>query len=648
MSEIFQRNLQVLQAVHPAAADRLTSTAAHPGVAFAPARQDGYQTASLTTEQAGRSITVSLASRHRPFDEASRLADTAELDKHGCIIVMGLGLGYHAALLAERTAGKALMVVYEPDVSLARAVLEQMDHSDWLAKRHVVLLLGEVDDAELTRRFEQHAGVISQGVQFVSHAPTRRLHDQQLKTFTDQFAKLVSYLRTNMATTLVNAAVTCRNLTHNLGHYAAGATVNELAGAAAGFPAVLVSAGPSLARNVQLLAEPGVRDRVVIIAVQTVLKPLLARGIRPHFVTALDYHEISARFYESLPDLPDVTLVAEPKAHPVVLDRYPGPIRVLGNSFLDKLLGPLVRPITPIRAGSTVAHLSLYLAQHLGCDPIIMVGQDLGFSDGLYYCPGTAIDDVWAGELNPFNTLDMMQWQRIARHKSNLQKRVDINERPIYSDEQMLTYLAQFERDFAAAPQTIIDATEGGLPKQHTAPMTLESALACYANRPLPQLPAASIEPDRDRLRQVGDLLTDRIEQVKQFRTVSRKTMPILNNMLRDQRDHAKMNRLFDKLEKHKKRAAELGEVFALVNELNQVGLFNRVRADRAIEADDTGDPYERQRRQLDRDVDNIDWLIQACDETLDIFTGALKRVADQQAEIDEPATVGASERGAA
>lgn len=651
MSDCFQRNLQAINAVDPDAGERLTAAEPHPGLTFAPARQDGYQTASLCTQQAGRPVTVSLASRHRPFDEASSLADSAELDKHGCIIVMGLGLGYHAALLAARTQGKALLVVYEPDLALARAVLEQIDHSDWLSKRHVVLLLGPVQDAELTRRFEPHAAIISQGVQFVSHAPTRRLHDVELKTFTDQFAKLVSYLRTNMATTLVNAAVTCRNLTHNLGQYAAGATVNELAGAAAGFPAVLVSAGPSLARNIHLLSLPGVRDRVVIIAVQTVLKPLLDRGIRPHFVTALDYHEISARFYESLPDLPDVTLVAEPKAHPIVLDRYPGPIRILHNKFLDRLLGPLARPITPIRAGSTVAHLSLYLAQHLGCDPIMMIGQDLGFSDGLYYCPGTAIDEVWAGELNPFNTLDMMQWQRIARHKANLQKRVDVNDRPIYSDEQMLTYLAQFERDFAAASQTIIDATEGGLAKQHTAAMTLESALACYADRPLPQLPAASIQPDRQRLRQVETLLADRIEQVKQFRTVSRKAVPVLNHMLRDQRDLAKMNQHFDKLEKHKRRAAELGEVFSLVNELNQVGLFNRVRADRAIQATESDDPYERQRRQLQRDLDNIDWLIAACDETLEIFTGAIERIKAQQAgdsAADRSSIVSAAERGAA
>ena len=31
-------------------------------------------------------------------------------------------------------------------------------------------------------------------------------------------------------------------------------------------------------------------------------------------------------------------------------------------------------------SGATVAHLAYYLAEHLGCDPIIFVGQDLGFS----------------------------------------------------------------------------------------------------------------------------------------------------------------------------------------------------------------------------------------------------------------------------
>ena len=68
-----------------------------------------------------------------------------------------------------------------------------------------------------------------------------------------------------------------------------------------------------------------------------------------------------------------------------------------------------------IPPGATVAHLSVSLAEFLGCATVVLVGQDLGFTDGLYYCPGTAVHRVWDAELSPWNTLEMMEWQRIAR-----------------------------------------------------------------------------------------------------------------------------------------------------------------------------------------------------------------------------------------
>jgi len=61
-------------------------------------------------------------------------------------------------------------------------------------------------------------------------------------------------------------------------------------------------------------------------------------------------------------------------------------------------------------AGATVAHLAYYLGRYLGCDPVVLVGQDLGFTDGQYYAAGAAIHDVWAPELNEFNTLETMEW----------------------------------------------------------------------------------------------------------------------------------------------------------------------------------------------------------------------------------------------
>src|SRR5690606_5563231 len=140
----------------------------------------------------------------------------------------------------------------------------------------------------------------------------------------------------------------------------------------------------------------------------------------------------------------------------------------------------------------------------------------------------------WSGELSPFNTVEMMEWQRIVRHRGHLQRMTDINGSPIFSDEQMLTYLKQFEKDFAIAKeqgQTVIDATEGGLPKADTLRLTLAEALAAHATKPAPPLPIAPRELDADRLAATAELLTHRIREVTRLRAATDETVPILQQM---------------------------------------------------------------------------------------------------------------------
>src|SRR4029453_208261 len=129
---------------------------------------------------------------------------------------------------------------------------------------------------------------------------------------------------------------------------------------------------------------------------------------------------------------------------------------------------------------------------------------DLGFTDGLYYAPGAAIHDVWAPELNPFNTIEMMEWQRIARHRLHLRKVKDVSGKSIYTDAQMHTYLQQFERDFAQYKReglTIIDASEGGVAKQHATAMPLAEFLNQHATRNLPPLPLPRESREEARVR---------------------------------------------------------------------------------------------------------------------------------------------------
>ena len=56
------------------------------------------------------------------------------------------------------------------------------------------------------------------------------------------------------------------------------------------------------------------------------------------------------------------------------------------------------------------------------------------------------------------------------------------------------------------------------------------------------------------------------------------------------------------------------------------MGAFRRSRTDRAIHHSANDDEATRQSRQIERDLDNLNWLLQACDEALTSFCAAEKR----------------------
>lgn len=581
-----------------------------------------------------------MCSKHRPRDEAQRLVESIDLVEHAVVVVMGFGMGYHVQELAERIGKAGAIIVYEPDISVMRAVLEQVDHSQWIEKSNIIWCVNANDRGTLAGKLKGSESILAQGVKFLDHPVSRDRLGSRSGEFARMLSEFMDSTRTVLLTNLMRAADTARNLLLNIDHYVAGDGIAELKDVATDIPAVVVSAGPSLRRNMHLLQQPGIRDRVVIIAVQTVLKPLLEAGIKPHFVTALDYHEISRRFYEGLTerDVEGVTLVAEPKVHPAVLDIFPGTIRCCGASFLDDLLGDAQREMGSLPPGTTVAHLCMYLARHLGCNPIAMIGQDLGFTDGLYYGPGTAIDDVWSPELNSFNTIEMMQWQRIARHRSHLHKTVDAQGRPMYSDAQMMAYLQQFERDFSAYRAKgvrVIDATEGGVAKQHVEVMPLKQVLEEFAHREH-ALEACCREArgaDADHVKAVCRRLAERRREIATLRELSRRTYRLIEKMIEDQNDQSKMSRHFAKLKKFQQRVAEHHEAFKILEYVNQLGSFNRRKADRKLHMQLELTELQRQRLELERDRENIAWIKDTADELIDQLTRAEQLLGDEQSE---------------
>ncbi|MSR42011.1 MAG: DUF115 domain-containing protein [Phycisphaerales bacterium] len=643
-ASLLERNLAALALRNPELAERLATVTA----------ADVTWVTAADGVLSGIYATQTLASRHAPREEAEQIAARVDLREKATTVVLGFGFGYHIAALATRVLRSGLIVVLEPDFALLRAVLERIDHSAWLSASNVFIFDGSEETSVFVDRLGGSEAILTMGVHILEHPPSRQRLGNSPKKFLECMTELVRGARMTVSTALVRSTQTIQSVFRNARPYVGGAGLAPLKGIAQGRLGVVVSAGPSLRRNLHLLAQPGVRDRCIIIAVQTVLKPLLKEGIRPHFVASLDWHRISKRFFEGLQheDVCDTTLILDPQANPVVAHSYAGPVRCIGASHFDKLLGPLAKPKGDLPAGATVAHLCYQIARYLGCDPVALIGQDLGFTDGLYYARGTAIDEVWAPELNPFNTIENLEWTRIVRHRQHLRKLEDVHGRPIYTDAQMESYLQRFEGFFLQDKRrglTTIDATEGGVRKAGTDIVTLEQTLSQYALLTNPVFPAPSESLDLDRLRAAATRLRAVRADVEIIQSAAKRTAELLPQIAGDTPKEATEDRLWKMLDTERAKVAARLEAFGLLDEYSQVGVFRRAKSDRRIHFSQALTPVETQRLQFERDLVNVRWLaetgpdyIERLDETIAALESPVSVTDDTD---DEAATTVRAER---
>jgi len=456
----------------------------------------------------------------------------------------------------------------------------------------------------------------------------------------------ITYGMQNVITTVSVAFLSKLNCLMNLPYYAFSPGVARYRNAYAGRPAIVVSAGPSLHRNVEVLRKA--EGHAVIIAVSTVFKPLLRRGIKPDFAVVLDYHPISKKYFEDAAGDDEVVLVVDPKAAYDAVEAHRGPKAVMHNDALHAIIGSPAFEKGAMPAGTTVAHSAFYFAQYIGADPIIFVGQDLAHPDGITHFPGTAVHDIWAAEANRFQTLEMREWESIVRMRNSLRKIKDVHGNDVYTDGQMFSYLQQFEMNFYNSKAKIIDATEGGAAKRYTVAMTLGEALEKYATADLPAGPLSPPEgkPDMAGANGRGEIdgvLSQRLARIGQVRDFYDKTLSILKEIEALWPDQRRLAPLFEEINGIREEVKTYTEVNNLVRDIAQAVELRKVQNDRRILSERL-DGLDKQKAQLERDLEYLQGLRDAVDELEKIFRRALERFRtfDFEGKIGAAARAGA------
>ncbi|MCI6475380.1 MAG: DUF115 domain-containing protein [Mucispirillum sp.] len=229
-----------------------------------------------------------------------------------------------------------------------------------------------------------------------------------------------------------------------------------------GKPGIVVASGPSLDKNVKLLE--GLREKAVICAADGSVKILKHHGLPPaHLVTSLERVIETSYLFEGLTeeDVKDSYLAACPVIVPETYANFPGEKIIVYRNFATFEWLDIKKGILDI--GPSAGNMAFKILEYLGCDPIIMIGQDLAITDDLV----THAAGFHYG--NPKRT----NIPNLVEVEGNYQEKVKT--RPVYKQ-----FLLHYERDVASYTGTAINATEGGAKIHGTTLMTFQEAIDKY------------------------------------------------------------------------------------------------------------------------------------------------------------------------
>lgn len=383
------------------------------------------------------------------------------------VVLLGLGLGFEIEHLARSivpVVNISRIIVVEKDPDLFRMAVRTTLLEQVLSHPRIHFMVG-MDQSQLyaelfrlfTTDFNVAALLRTLKVAYTQGALafSRDYYMQAVKTVTTAGVQATKWFGNAPQDTLFGM----RNVFSNLPVILKNPGINDLAGAFKGRPAIVVAAGPSLAKQIPQIR--ALRDKALIIAADGALAALLRNGVRPHLVTSLERGPEVASLFTGF-EVGDIPMAACPVLHPTAYEAYSGPNLAVYRPYdFFKWLG--VEKGT-MDTGPSSGNMAFRVAEYLGCDPIILTGQDLAFGpDGRTHSEGTVHEER---NLRPPTSEHVTVPGNLGE--------------PVLTTKAWYQFLKYYDYHVTNYAGTCINATEGGALIQGTKVMPLREAAALY------------------------------------------------------------------------------------------------------------------------------------------------------------------------
>lgn len=384
------------------------------------------------------------------------------------LLMYGFGNGIFARKFIDDVRKDCSIVIYEPIADIFWYVINYFDISDILSNNRVKFVFGPLyNDIALQVFYEnlyEYKDVNT--MKYRSHMNYAILFKDNMLFYNEIVLGAQTFAISNQVVQNRFGYDNSRNFFNNINkHFEESYSLKELRDVAktANVPAIVVAAGPSLDKNIRQLSKA--KGKCVLIACDTAIRPLYNVGIIPDVIVTLDGKKDERYLVNE--ESRKAPLFTEIRSGSSFLNVHTGKKFFYGprKSHISEFCHKIDADIPDISTGGSIANLCFSVAKYLGCNKIVLMGQDLAYTDAKTHSEDTVRGEVRTTEENLQNVV----WD------------IDIYGNPIRSSGEFILYKSWFEKQIEADKDLIvIDATEGGIYIKGTIVKTLADTIEEY------------------------------------------------------------------------------------------------------------------------------------------------------------------------
>lgn len=331
-------------------------------------------------------------SSYNPMKEAEMFLKDKDLRYTQLVIVLGFGFGYHLRRFLSDPFFQGNVIAIEPQPEVFREALKNVDLESLIANHRLSIIVEDqpkIAKQKLQKILEK-APLKRPAIRIITHPVSLEFNISYYLEILDQIRYYLKVVIANLSTARFFRHIWQRNAIRLLPEIANSPNVKGLFNRFEGRTGIIVSAGPSLDRNIEELRR--LENRAIILCVGTAYRTLFKAKIVPHFVVVIDAHSKVVQQFKGIKSDKKTYLLTEDTVSLQIVNLF----RERRFFFSSSPPNFFVRYFLPdykveiISVGGTVAHAAVDIAVKMGLNPIILVGQDLSFSsDGRTHATGS-------------------------------------------------------------------------------------------------------------------------------------------------------------------------------------------------------------------------------------------------------------------